>query len=165
MPGAGRWGLSITYGGSRHPSYSPWPTPGDFLWTRRFIYCRPAGRSVSESRAYPRAYAPPPMARPGRAAPVESRRSNAAIPVVVVLVLLGLYLGQYTFLVPGALGVVLLKSGGSFLSTRINPLSPHFYLLRKPSWPAVGVVFLGAALLLGYAYYLFVHEFAAFLPK
>lgn len=117
---------------------------------------------MSDSRAYPRAYAPSAAARPGRTAEVESRRSNAAIPVVVVLVLVGLVLGRYTFFVPAALGVVLLLSGGSFLSTRINPLSPHFYLTRKPSWPAVGTVFLGALLLLAYAYSLFVHQFGAF---
>lgn len=120
---------------------------------------------MSDSRAYPRAYVRPPVARPNRAAEVESRRSNAAIPVAVVLVLVGLYLGQYTFFAPAVLGVVLLLSGGSFLSTRLNPLSPHFYLTRKPSWLAVAVVFLGAIALLAYAYYLFVHEFGAFLPR
>ena len=120
---------------------------------------------MSDSRAYPRAYAPSSATRPGRTAEVESRRSNAAIPVVVVLVLVGLYLGQYTFFVPAALGVVLLLSGGSFLSTRINPLSPHFYLLRKPSWLAVGIVFLGALVLLAYAYSLLVREFGPFLSR
>ena len=129
------------------------------------MYSHPAPSSVSDSRAYPRAYAPPSVARPSRAADVESRRSNAAIPVVVVLVLVGLYLAQYTFFVPAALGVVLLLAGGSFLSTRINPLSPHFYLTRKPSWLAVGVVFLGALVLLADAYFLFVQEFGPFLPK
>lgn len=120
---------------------------------------------MSDSRAYPRAYAPSPVARPSHSAETESRRSNAAIPVVIVLVLVGLYLGQYTFLVPAALGVVLLLAGGSFLSTRINPLSPHFYLTRKPSWLAVGVVFLGALVLLAYAYSLFVAEFGGFLTR
>ena len=133
------------------------------------MYCLPAPSSVSDSRAYPRAYARPavrsPAPPPHRAGEVESRRSHAAIPVVVGLVLLGLNLGQYTFFAPAALGVVLLLAGGSFLSTRINPLSPHFYLLRKPSWLAVGVVFLGSIVLLAYAYSLFVHQFGPVLSR
>ena len=145
------------------------PTVSRFLWTREFIKPAPARRSVPDrgvySRAYPRRYPRESEARPNRPAAVEMRRSHAAIPVVVVLVLLGLYLGQYTFFVPAALGVVLLLSGGSFLSTRLNPLSPHFYLTRKPSWLAVGVVFLGALVLLAYAYSLFVHQFGAWLVR
>jgi hypothetical protein len=120
---------------------------------------------VSDGRAYPRPYVRPPPARPSRAAEAEAetRRSNAAIPVVVVVVLVGLVLGRYTFLAPGFFGLVLLVSGGSFLSTRLNPLSPHFYLTRKPSWLAVGVVFLGALVLLWYAYTLLVAEFGPIL--
>lgn len=117
---------------------------------------------MSDGRAYPRAYVHPAAARPNRAAELESRRSNAAIPVAIVLVVLGLYLARYTFLAPGFFGLVLLVSGASFLSTRINPLSPHFYLTRKPSWLAVGVVFLGAVLLLYETYLLFVHQFGTF---
>jgi hypothetical protein len=119
---------------------------------------------VSDGRAYPRAYARPEPARPNRAATLEGRRSNAAIPVAVVLVLLGLYLGQYSFLAPASLGLVLLFAGGSFLSTRLNPLSSHFYLPRKPSWLAIGVVFLGALGLCGYSYTLLVRHTGGFLP-
>jgi len=119
---------------------------------------------VSDGRAYPRAYAHPEPARPNRAATLEGRRSNAAIPVAVVLVILGLYLGQYSFLAPAALGLVLLFSGGSFLSTRLNPLSPHFYLPRKPSWLAIGVVFLGALGLCWYAYSLIVRHVGGVIP-
>jgi hypothetical protein len=115
---------------------------------------------VSDGRAYPRPYVRPP-ARPNRAAEVENetRRSNAAIPVAVVVVIVGVVLGGYTFLAPAVFGFILLIAGGSFLSTRLNPLSPHFYLTRKPSWLAVGVVFLGALLLLWDAYALFVSRF------
>lgn len=113
---------------------------------------------MSDGRAYPRAYVRPATTRPNRAAEAESRRSNAAIPVAVVLTVLGLYLARYTFLAPALLGIVLFVSGGSFLSTRLNPLSPHFYLTRKPSWLAVGVVFLGSLLLLYVAYELLVHQ-------
>jgi hypothetical protein len=111
---------------------------------------------VSDGRAYPRPYLRPPAARPNRAAETEPRRSNAAVPVAIGALILGLYLGQFSFLAPALLGFVLLVTGGSFLSTRLNPLSPHFYLTRKPSWLAVGVVFLGALLLLGDAYRLLV---------
>lgn len=119
---------------------------------------------MSDGRAYPRAYAHPEPAPPDRSATVESRRSNAAIPVVVALVILGLYLGQYSFLVPAALGLTLLFSGGSFLSTRLNPLSPHFYLPKKPSWLAIGVVFLGAFGLCYDAYTVLVRELGGTVP-
>lgn len=122
------------------------------------IHLRARRRSdgVSAYRAYPRSYRGAGPPRPSRAAETqaEPRRSNAAIPVAVGLVGVGLYLAQYSLLFPGVLGGVLLASGGSFLSTRINPLSPHFYLTRKPSWTAIGVVFLGALALLGEAYLL-----------
>jgi hypothetical protein len=103
--------------------------------------------------------------RPNRAAETVRTRSHAAIPVVVVVVGIGLYLGTYTVLLPGLIGLLLLGVGGSFLSTRLNPLSPHFYLPRKPSWSAVGIVFLGAfALLLG-AYAMWLHHWGPLLPS
>lgn len=98
---------------------------------------------MSTYRAYARA-----VGRPNRAAEAESRRSHAAIPVAVVVVAVGLYLGRYSILFTGLLGLALLYSGGAFLSSRLNPLSTSFYLTRKPSWAAVGVVFLGAVALL-----------------
>ncbi len=102
--------------------------------------------------------------RPVRAVEVESRRSNAAIPVAVVLVVLGLYLATYTVLLTALLGVVLLISAGSLLSTRLNPLSPTFYLTKKPSFLAILVVFLGALILLGGAYTLWVHQMGPLIP-
>jgi hypothetical protein len=119
---------------------------------------------VSNGPAYPRFYPRAPPARPSRAEEMESRRSNAAIPVVVVLLILGLYLGQYSLFIPGALGLVLLYAGGSFLSTRLNPISPHFYLPKKPSWLAVGVVFLGAIVLLWDTYLLLARELGSVVP-
>ena len=115
---------------------------------------------MSTYRAYGR-----PVARPNRAAEVESRRSHAAIPVAIVVVAVGAYLGKFSVLLPALLGVVLLYSGGSFLSTRLNPLSPHFYLTRKPSWAAVATVFLGAVVLLGLAYTMWLHGFGPVLPR
>jgi uncharacterized membrane protein len=115
---------------------------------------------VSTYRAYAR-----PVARPNRAAEVESRRSHAAIPVAIVVVAVGAYLGRYSVLLTAILGLVLLYSGGSFLSSRVNPLSAHFYLTRKPSWAAIGTVFVGALVLIVGAYAMWVHGFGPVLPR
>jgi hypothetical protein len=120
---------------------------------------------VSGARAYRTAYHRPATPPPNRAAETETKRSNAAIPVALVFVALGLYLSQYTVLLTGLFGVVLFFSGTSFLSTRLNPLSPHFYLTRKPSWLAIGVVFLSALALFGATYWLFVHHLAPVFPR
>ncbi len=96
------------------------------------------------------AYREPAPSRPTRTRTTE--RSNAAIPVAVVLVGVGLYFGSYSLVIPGLLGLVLLGSGLSLLSSRLNPLSPHFYLTRKPSWAAIGIVFLGGVGLLAETY-------------
>ncbi len=119
---------------------------------------------MAPDRSSPSAYGPadPPGSRGGD--DPGARRSHAAIPVAVVLGVAGLILGRYTLLAPFALGLALLWAGFSFLSTRINPLSPHFYLTRKPSWSAVGVVFLCGAGLLYYGYWLFRTGLAPFLP-
>ncbi len=117
---------------------------------------------MSDGTAYPQARHRAPPARPNPAALVESKRSNAAIPVVIVLAGVGLYFGRYTFLIPGLLGLLLFVTGFSFLSTRVNPLSAHFYLSRKPSWLAVGIVFLGALILLADAYALFERTLGSF---
>lgn len=109
----------------------------------------------TRSHYHPRAYRPE---------DVESRRSNAAIPVAVGVVLIGLYLGSYSILFTALLGVMLLLSSGSLLSTRLNPLSPTFYLTKKPTFLAIGVVFLGALTLFGGAYYLWLHHLAPILP-
>ena len=102
---------------------------------------------------------------PVRHDPREDRsRSHAAIPVAIVLVAAGVVLGPYSLLVPLALGLVLLASGLSLFSSRINPLSPHFYSSRKASWSAVAVVFLGSLGLLWYAYYLWTSRLGAVLP-
>lgn len=102
--------------------------------------------------------------RPARPVPLEARRSNAAIPVAVVLVLLGLYFESWSLVVPVLLGLLLLFSAGSLLSTRLNPLSPTFYLTKKPSFLAIGVVFLGALVLFGAAYSLWIHQTGLRLP-
>ena len=120
---------------------------------------------MSNARAYRPAYHRPTNPPPNRAAETETKRSHAAIPVALVLVVVGLYLSQYTVLLTALLGAALFFSGTSFLSTRLNPLSPHFYLTRKPSWLAIGVVFLSALGLLAAAFELYVHGLAPILPR
>jgi hypothetical protein len=100
------------------------------------------------------------------AAPADPpRRSNAAIPVALVVVGVGLYLARFTILLPVLFGLFLLWAGGSFLSTRLNPLSAHYYLPTKPSWVAVLVVFLGSFSLLGGAYLFYLGHVAPLLPR
>jgi hypothetical protein len=106
--------------------------------------------------------APPPSRN--RGPPPELRRSNAAIPVAIVLVGIGLYLSIYTILLTGVIGIVLLGSAGSLLSTRLNPLSGTFYVTRKPSFMAIGIVFLGALVLFGATYYLWVSQGGPIVP-
>ncbi len=112
------------------------------------------------SRPRPRDAPPLPASRASK----ESRRSHAAIPVAVFFVVLGVFLGRYSLLLPASLGVTLFLSGFSLLGTRINPLSPHFYLTKKPAWSAIGVVFLGALVLFGYTYYLWKSHLGTILP-
>jgi hypothetical protein len=83
----------------------------------------------------------------------------------VVMVGVGLYFARFTLLAPALFGCFLLCAGASFLSTRVNPLSAHFYLPTKPSWTAVLVVFLGSFALFGAAYTLYLDHFAPLLPR
>lgn len=124
-------------------------------WSRELIYGWVRVRRVAGYRELPPDYHRP--ARPDRALTKPAERSHAAIPVAIVVVGIGLYFGSYSLIVPALLGLLLLVSGTSFLSSRLNPLSVHFYLTRKPSWTAIGVVFLGGLLLLAEAYELWVH--------
>ncbi len=160
------WGRSGTGRGVGPGSWTRRSTGATgFRSSRGFIY---APRDVA---VVPAAWETPPAYRrrnPPRPAPVteeEHPRSHAAIPVAVAVALVGLYLGRYTVLAPGALGLLLLVSGVSLLSSRLNPLSPHFYLTRKPSWSAIGVVFLGALGLLADAYVLWSARLGPVLPR
>jgi hypothetical protein len=113
------------------------------------------------------AYAPRTVLRPPRRAgeaPVERRRSNAAVPVAIAVVVLGLVLGTYSVVVPVLLGLLLLGAALSFLSTRLNPLSVGFYLPVKPSFAAIGVVALSGLVLFVAAWMYWVHGVASVLP-
>lgn len=94
-----------------------------------------------------------------------ARNSNAAIPVAIVVLLLGLYLGTLTVLAPALLGLMCLFASLSFLSARLNPLSIGFYLTTKPSWAAIGVLFLIGLALLGTAYLYWTQGIGPLLPK
>jgi hypothetical protein len=107
----------------------------------------------------------PPPARRRRAPAPEPRQSNAAIPVAVALVAVGLYLGTYSVLLTALFGLVLLVSAGSLLATRVNPLSPTFYLTKRPSFLAIGIVFLGALILFGGAYTLWSSHAGPLMPR
>jgi len=114
-----------------------------------------------------RAYAPRTVLRPPRrdADPATvRRRSHAAAPVAVAVVLVGLVLGTYSLLLLVLLGLMLLGAALSFLSTRLNPLSVGFYLPVKPSWTAIGVVALGGVVLLAAVYLYWVHGIGEIVP-
>jgi hypothetical protein len=92
------------------------------------------------------------------------RRSHAAIPVVLALLVLGLVLGYYAVAVPFLLGVLLVGVLLSFLSIRLNPLGMGFYLPTKPSWSAIGMVFLSAVLLLASSFVFYLDLHAPIIP-
>jgi hypothetical protein len=75
-------------------------------------------------------------------------RSHAPAYVAIGLVVVGWLLAPWSVIVPGLLTLTLFSAGAAFLGSRLNPLSLGFYLTTKPSWSAIGAVFL-AALLLG----------------
>lgn len=115
----------------------------------------------------PSRYRPRTVLRPPRrAAPVvrERRRSHAAIPVAIAIVIVGLAFGTYTLVIPILLGILLLGAVVSFLSTRLNPLSVGFYLSVKPSWTAIGVAALGAFVLFVGAWWYWTRHLATILP-
>lgn len=92
------------------------------------------------------------------------KRSHAAAPFAVAILFVGLLLGTFTVLIPLLLGFFLFWTGLSFLGTRMNPFSIGFYLTTKPSWSAIGVLFLSALLLWVVAYSYYVHHLGPLLP-
>jgi hypothetical protein len=133
------------------------------LWNRPALCPGGAGPEVAPSDRY----APRTVLRPPRrsvAPPVERRRSNAAAPVAIAVVLVGLVLGTYSVIVPVLLGLTLLGAALSFLSTRVNPLSVGFYLPVKPSFAAIGVVALGGVVLFLAAWMYWTHGIASVIP-
>lgn len=107
---------------------------------------------------------------PGHRAPAAERtgppgRSHAAAPLAAALLLAGLWLGTYTVVAPLLIGLLLLSTAASFLSSRVNPFSLGFYLTTKPSWLAIGIVTGSGLLLFVVAYAYLVHGVAGWLPR
>ncbi|HUI38036.1 MAG TPA: hypothetical protein VLY85_00225 [Thermoplasmata archaeon] len=101
--------------------------------------------------------------RPGPR-PAPRKRSNAAVPAAVAVLLLGLVVGHYSILVPALLGIALLYVAVSFVSSRLNPFAIGFYLTVKPSWAAIGAVALIGIVLLATSYAYYVSGFGPIAP-
>ena len=110
-------------------------------------------------------YRPAPAAVARGAAPDWARRSHLIGPLAVLVLFVGLLLGTYTILVPALLGLLLLSSAASFLSMRLNPFTPSFYIPSKPSWTAIAVVGLVGLLLLSAAWTYWRDGVAPVLPR
>jgi hypothetical protein len=80
-------------------------------------------------------------------------RSNAAGYTAIALVIVAVLLMHYTLLIPVLLGFLLLSAGVSLLGTRVNPLTPTFYLTTKPTWLSIAIVFLAGVGLFALAYH------------
>jgi hypothetical protein len=102
------------------------------------------------------------------APPVEQqavRRSHIAIIPALILLGVGWYLARYSVIFPALIGFVLLSGALGLLGSRVNPLSTAFYLTTKPSWTAIGAVFLTGAVLLWMTYEYYVHSWAPVFPR
>ncbi|MCI4368653.1 MAG: hypothetical protein L3K09_03725, partial [Thermoplasmata archaeon] len=66
-----------------------------------------------------------PPAGPATGAP---QRSHVAAPFALAVLVVGVVLGRVTVILPALLGLGLLLTTGTFLSSRLNPFSVGFYL-------------------------------------
>jgi hypothetical protein len=120
------------------------------------VYVRPRYRRTPPStEAEP---APP-------AAQQVQRRSHIAIVPALILLGVGWYLARYSVIFPALIGFVLLSGALGLLGSRLNPLSSAFYLTTKPSWTAIGTVFLTGAVLLWMTYEFYVHSWGPVFPR
>lgn len=99
------------------------------------------------------------------AAQEVQRRSHIAILPALILLGVGWYLARYSIIFPALIGFVLLSGALGLLGSRVNPLSTAFYLTTKPSWTAIGAVFLTGAVLLWMTYEYYVHSWAPVFPR
>lgn len=88
----------------------------------------------------------------------------AVLPALILLAA-GWYLARYSILFPAILGFLLLSAALGLLGSRLNPLSTAFYLTTKPSWTAIGTVFLAAAVLLWTTYEYYLHAWGPLVPR
>jgi hypothetical protein len=92
------------------------------------------------------------------------RRSHIAILPALLLLGVGWYLARYSIIFPAIIGFFLLSGALGLLGSRLNPLSTAFYLTTKPSWSAIGAVFLTGAVLLYMTYEYYLHSWGPVLP-
>jgi hypothetical protein len=105
-----------------------------------------------------------PEATPPVAQPVQ-RRSHIAVVPALILLGVGWYLARYSVIFPALIGLVLLSGALGLLGSRLNPLSTAFYLTTKPSWTAIGTVFLTATALLWMTYEYYIHSWGPLIPR
>jgi hypothetical protein len=115
---------------------------------------------------YRRPVAPSEEAEPAPLPATEQIRQRSHIAVVPALILLavGWYLARYSIIFPAILGFFLLSGALGLLGSRLNPLSTAFYLTTKPSWTAIGTVFLTGAVLLWLTYEYYLHSWGPLIP-
>jgi hypothetical protein len=116
-------------------------------------YQRPPASGEAES-------APPPPA-----AQQIQRRSHLAVVPALILLAVGWYLARYSILFPAIIAFFLLSGALGLLGSRLNPLSTSFYLTTKPSWTAIGTVFLTGAVLLWMTYEYYIHAWGPLIPR
>lgn len=92
-------------------------------------------------------------------------RSHIAIIPALLLLGAGWYLARYSIIFPGVIGFFLLSGALGLLGSRLNPLSTAFYLTTKPSWTAIGSVFLAGGFLLWMTYEFYLHSWGPLLPE
>jgi hypothetical protein len=92
------------------------------------------------------------------------RRSHIAVVPAFILLGLGWFLAHYTIIFPAIFGFLLLSGALGLLGSRLNPLSTSFYLTTKPSWTAIGTVFLAGGILLWMTYEYYVHSWGPVVP-
>lgn len=95
--------------------------------------------------------------------PVQGRSHVAVIPAILLLGV-GWYLARFTIIFPAVIGFFLLSGALGLLGSRLNPLSTAFYLTTKPSWSAIGAVFLAGGVLLWMTYEYYLHAWGPVLP-
>ncbi|MGA7862324.1 MAG: hypothetical protein WCB19_10820 [Thermoplasmata archaeon] len=93
------------------------------------------------------------------------QRSHIAIIPALILLAVGWYLARYSIIFPAVIGFFLLSGALGLLGSRLNPLSTAFYLTTKPSWTAIGAVFLTGAVLLWMTYEYYVHAWGPLIPR
>lgn len=97
-------------------------------------------------------------------APEVQRRSHVAVVPALILLAVGWYLARYSIIFPAVIGFFLLSGALGLLGSRLNPISTSFYLTTKPSWAAIGTVFLTGAGLLWMTYEYYLHSWGPVFP-